>query len=151
MMINLSLKKLNTWLIFISLMLVSLSTFAQNMVVIVNVNNTENISREMIKQIYSDKRNFWETGDEIVLFELPVKDRGREIFAKALLNKSAITSQSDWSNRYVKNTIKNKVKMKPQKLVARFVSINKNAIGYIPESMAEKQNNIKIIMTINDY
>lgn len=131
-------------------MFISAPSLAQPMVVIVNVNNTESISSEMIKQIYSDKRNFWETGNPILLFELPVKDKGREIFSETLLNKSAITSQSDWSNRYVKNTIKNKVKMKPQKIVAKFVSINKHAIGYIAASVAEKHNNIKIIMTINE-
>lgn len=130
--------------------LMSLSTVAQTMVVIVNINNQEDISPEMIKQIYSDKRNFWKTGHEIVLFELPVKDKGREIFSEALLHKSAIASQSDWSNRYVKNTIKNKVKMKPKRLVARFVSRNSHAIGYIPASLAAKQKNIKVIMTIDD-
>jgi len=121
---------------------------AQQMVVVVNVDNTEIITPTIIKQIYSDKRNFWATGQQILLFELPVKDKGREIFAKALLNKSAMASQSDWSNRYVKNTIKNKVKIKPHKLVAKFVSIHKSAIGYIPLFIAEKQKNLKIVMMI---
>jgi len=150
MMRNITLKYLYVTLITVTIMFISAPSLAQPMVVIVNVNNTESISSEMIKQIYSDKRNFWETGNPILLFELPVKDKGREIFSETLLNKSAITSQSDWSNRYVKNTIKNKVKMKPQKIVAKFVSINKHAIGYITASVAEKHNNIKIIMTINE-
>lgn len=126
------------------------NAFANEIAVVVNASNNETISPEMIKQIYSDKRNFWNTGHEIFLFELPVKDKNREIFSEALLNKSAITSQSDWSNRYVKNTIKNKVKIKPQKLVAKFISKNKYAIGYIPIELAKKQKNIRIIMTINE-
>ena len=119
------------------------------MAVVVNVNNTEEITPEMIKQIYSDKRNFWKSGEQILLFELPVKHEGRELFSNTVLNKSAIASQSDWSNRYVKNTIKNKVKIKPQKLVGKFVSINKYAIGYIPTEIAKKQKNITIVMTID--
>lgn len=128
---------------------ISSSTFAQQMAVVVNVNNMEKITTLMIRQIYSDKRNFWSTGKEILLFELPVKDQGRDIFSEALLNKSAMASQADWSNRYVKNTIKNKVKIKPKKLVAKFVSIHDSAIGYIPLFMAENQKDIKVVMVIN--
>jgi len=136
-------------LLFILIFWLSSPVCAQQMVVVVNVDNMEKITPKIIKQIYSDKRNFWATGQQILLFELPVKDKGREIFAKAVLNKSAMASQSDWSNRYVKNTIKNKVKIKPQKLVAKFVSIHKSAIGYIPLLVAEKQKNLKIVMKID--
>ncbi len=136
-------------LFFSFLFCLSSPLWAQQMVVVVNVNNMEKITAKMITQIYSDKRNFWLTGQKILLFELPVKDVGREIFAEALLNKSAMASQADWSNRYVKNTIRNQVKIKPQKLVAKFVSIHKSAIGYIPLLIAEKQKNIKIVMVIN--
>lgn len=123
---------------------------AQEMVVVINAKNPDKISPEMIKQIYSDKRNFWKSGNKILLFELPVKDKRREIFSKELLNMSAIASQSKWSNRYINNTIKNKVKIKPEKLVAKFVSNYENAIGYISAAEAKKQKNLKIIMTIND-
>lgn len=132
----------------LSILLINNNTQAQNVVVVVNASNPESINPEMVKQIYSDQRNFWSTGKEILLFELPVKDKTRESFANALLNKSAISSQSDWSNRYVKNTIKNTVKIKPQQLVARFVSMHKYAIGYLPEAIAKKQKNLKIVMTI---
>lgn len=125
------------------------NVYAEQISVVVNINNNEDITPEMVKQIYTDKRNFWESGKEILLFELPVKDKGRELFSKTLLNKSAISSQSDWSNRFVKNTIKNKVKIKPEKLVAKFVSINQSSIGYISTEIAKKQKNIKIIMTID--
>ena len=43
----------------------------------------------------------------------------------------------------------NKVKIKPNKLVTQFVSINKHTIGYVPVSMTEK-NTIKVIMTIDE-
>lgn len=150
MMKNILFKTSIIILILTDMLLLSVNAMAQPMVVIVNANNTEIISREMIKQIYSDQRTSWKTGHDILLFELPVKDKGREIFAEALLNKSAMASQADWSNRYVKNTIKNNVKMKPQKLVAKFVSRHDHAIGYIPLSIAQKQKNIKVIMTIDE-
>lgn len=148
-MIALLIKYVNSLLLFIFLFCIGSSLYAQQMVVVVNENNMEKITPKMIEQIYSDKKNFWATGKAILLFELPVKDKGRDIFSEALLNKSAMASQSDWSNRYMNNTIKNKVKIKPQKLVAKFVSIHQSAIGYIPLSIAEKQKNIKVVMLIN--
>lgn len=148
-MIALIQKYIHSMLLFPLIFCISSSLCAQQMVVVVNVNNKDKITARMITQIYSDKRNFWSTGKKILLFELPVKDKGREIFSEVLLNKSAMASQADWSNRYVKNTIKNKVKIKPQKLVAKFVSIHHSAIGYIPLLIAEKQKNIKIVMIIN--
>lgn len=148
-MINLLKKPLHS-LLFLLVLVLSPSLLAQQMVVVINAKNAEEITPEMIKQIYSDKRSFWKSGNQILLFELPVKDQRREIFSKALLNKSAIASQSEWSNRYINNTIKNKVKIKPEKLVAKFVSNYQYAIGYISALEAEKQNNLKIIMTINN-
>ena len=148
-MISLLIKYLQT-VLFALILVLSPSSFAQQMVVVINANNAEEISPEMIKQIYSDKRNFWKSGNKILLFELPVKDQKREIFSKALLNKSAIASQSEWSNRFINNTLKNKVKIKPEKLVAKFVSNYEYAIGYISAVEAEKQKNLKIIMTINN-
>jgi len=148
-MLTLLPKHISSILLFFIIFSISTSLYAQKMAVVVNINNMEKITTQMITQIYSDQRNFWSTGNEILLFELPVKDQGRSVFSEALLNKSAMASQADWSNRYVKNTIKNKVKIKPQKLVAKFVSIHEFAIGYIPLLIAEKHQNIKIVMVIN--
>lgn len=140
-----------TFLVTITLLLLtsSFTLSAAEMVVVVNANNAEEITPEMIKQIYSDRRNFWQTGDQILLFELPVKDNKRTIFSNTLLNMSAIASQAQWSNRFINNTLKNKVKIKQEKLVAKFVSSYKYAIGYISAEEAKKQSNLKVVMTLN--
>ena len=46
---------------------------AEQVSVVVNINNNEEITPEMIKQIYTDKRNFWESGKEILLFDSLLK------------------------------------------------------------------------------
>ena len=122
---------------------------AEPVAVIVNSNNTEVINAETIKAIYSDKKSFWSNGEKILLFELPVKSRSREKFSQEILRKSAVLSQSDWFNRYVKNTIRNDVKLKPYKLVVRFVSHKESAIGYVPISAVNNITNVKVVMVID--
>jgi ABC-type phosphate transport system substrate-binding protein len=126
-----------------------MDAFGERIYVVVNENNVQDINAEVVKQIYSDKVSFWKNGDEILVFELPVKSHTREKFAQNVLNKSAISAQRDWSNRFVNNTIKNDVKVKPQRLVARFVGLKKSAIGYVSESEINNLTGLKIVMIID--
>jgi ABC-type phosphate transport system substrate-binding protein len=135
--------------LFVVLVFMSADVFCERIYVVVNEKNIQEINSETIKNIYSDKVSFWKNGEEILVFELPVKSNAREKFAQNVLNKSAISSQRDWSNRFVNNTIKNEVKVKPQRLVARFVGLKQSAIGYIPESEVANLSGIKIVMTID--
>ena len=116
---------------------------------VVNEKNLQEVDPETVKQIYSDKVSFWKNGEEILVFELPVKSNAREKFAQNVLNKSAISSQRDWSNRFVNNTIKNDVKVKPQRLVARFVVLKKSSVEYVPESEIANLSGLKTMMTID--
>jgi ABC-type phosphate transport system substrate-binding protein len=131
------------------LLVISNDAFSERIYVVVNEKNIQEINAELVKQIYSDKVSFWKNGDEILVFELPVKSNSREKFAQNILNKSAISSQRDWSNRFVNNTIKNDVKVKPRRLVARFVGLKQSAIGYVPESEIANLEGLKIVMTID--
>ena len=135
---------LRTLLLF-ALIPISTEAFCERIYVVVNENNVQEIDAEVVKQIYSDKVS----GEGILVFELPVKSNAREKFAQNILNKSAISTQRDWSNRFVNNTIKNEVKMKPQRLVARFVSLKESAIGYVSESEINNLNGLKIVMIID--
>jgi ABC-type phosphate transport system substrate-binding protein len=136
-------------LLLFSLILISTDVFCERIYVVVNENNVQEIDAEIVKQIYSDKVSFWKNGEEILVFELPVKSNAREKFAQNILNKSAISAQRDWSNRFVNNTIKNEVKMKPQRLVARFVGLKESAIGYVSESEINNLSGLKIVMIID--
>ena len=117
--------------------------------VIVNEKNQQKVNPEMIEQIYSDKAGYCTNGDETLVFELSVKSNTRERFAQNRLNNSAICNQRDWSNRFVNNTIKHDVHVKPQRLVARIVGLNETAIRYVPESEIANLSGLKIVMTID--
>ncbi|MEP1445143.1 MAG: hypothetical protein ABJK37_03385 [Paraglaciecola sp.] len=135
--------------LLIVLLFISTDALCERIYVVVNEKNLQEINAEVIKQIYSDKVSFWKNGQEILVFELPVKSNAREKFAQTILNKSAISTQRDWSNRFVNNTLKNEVKMKPQRLVARFVSLKESAIGYVSESEINDLSGLKIVMIID--
>lgn len=135
--------------LFFVLLAISSNVCSERIYVVVNEKNLQEVNPETVKKIYSDKVSFWNDGEEILVFELPVKSNAREKFSQNVLNKSAISSQRDWSNRFINNTIKNDVKVKPQRLVARFVGLKKSAIGYVPESEIANLSGLKIVMTID--
>jgi ABC-type phosphate transport system substrate-binding protein len=135
--------------LFLILLTMSQNVWAERIYVVVNEKNLQEVDPETVKQIYSDKVSFWKNGEEILVFELPVKSNAREKFAQNVLNKSAISSQRDWSNRFVNNTIKNDVKDKPQRLVARFVVLKKSSVEYVPESEIANLSGLKTMMTID--
>ena len=135
--------------LFLILLTMSQNVWAERIYVVVNEKNLQEVDPETVKQIYSDKVSFWKNGEEILVFELPVKSNAREKFAQNVLNKSAISSQRDWSNRFVNNTIKNDVKVKPQRLVARFVVLKKSSVEYVPESEIANLSGLKTMMTID--
>ena len=122
--------------------------FSEPVAVIVNSGNTDNVDAATVKAIYSDIKSVWANGNTIMLLELPVTATAREGFAGAVLKKSASDAQADWSNRQMNNTIKNQPKVKRDKLVVKLVGKKVDAIGYVPASMAEGAEGVKVIMTI---
>jgi ABC-type phosphate transport system substrate-binding protein len=84
--------------LFLILLAMSQNVWAERIYVVVNEKNLQEVDPETVKQIYSDKVSFWKNGEEILVFELPVKSNAREKFAQNVLNKSAISSQRDWLN-----------------------------------------------------
>ncbi|MFQ5558987.1 MAG: hypothetical protein ACE5FU_00180 [Nitrospinota bacterium] len=129
-------------------LLFSGKAFAENIVVIVNVANSQSVDMGFLKNIYSDNVTTWKNGKVIKLFDLPVKDSSREIFSQKVLGVSAKESAREWSNRKITNTAKNPPRTKRAKFVATAVAMNKLAIGYVPESLVKGKQGIKIAFTL---
>ncbi|MEP0355683.1 MAG: hypothetical protein ABJH06_11530 [Paraglaciecola sp.] len=136
-------------MIVMFLFLFSRNVMSETVYVVVNEKNTDIISPELVKLIYLDKSSVWSDGTNILVFELPVKSDARVKFCQEVLNMSPVSSQRYWSNRFVNNTIQNEVKIKPHRLVTRFVSAKESAIGYVPESEIHNMKGVRIVMTIN--
>jgi len=144
-------KILTSFLVWSALSLVILSTAhaAESVVVIVNTANTQQLDEQQIKNIYSDIVTHWENGDKIAVFNLHADDQTREQFSQKIFGESSQKLVTAENNRKITNTIKNPSKTKSARLVAKLVSKNPNAIGYIPLSMAKDVANVRIVLQID--
>ena len=118
----------------------------ESIVVIVNAENTQTLTEQQIKNIYSDIVTHWENGNKIDVFNLAVEEDARETFSQKIFGESSRQLAAAEANRKITNTIKNPTKTKGARLVAKLVSKNPNAIGYVPLSMAKDLANVRIVV-----
>ena len=137
----------NILLITISLLFAPFA-IAESVVVIVNEGNTQSLSADDIKGIYSDNVIQWADGKAIKVYDLPVKKEAREKFSQRIMGTSARAVAKEWANRKITNTAKNPPKTKKERLVIASVKKKANAIGYVSESAIKGKSGIKVIMTL---
>lgn len=123
---------------------------AADVAVIVQRSNPESLSIEQIKNIYSDRRTTWRSGQTIELYNLPASQEARDIFARQVLGMSGQASASAESRRKVNNTLKNPSKTKRERLVVSIVSKKRNAIGYVPLYMVEGEERVRIVKVLKE-
>lgn len=131
------------------LSLASSMAMAEKVAVIVNANNSQNLSKSDIAAIYSDKIVQWSNGKQIKSYDLPVKNSARSTFSEKVLGMSAKDAAKEWANRKITNTAKNPPKTKKERLVLIAVRKNVNAVGYVPAASAKGAKGIKVLMTID--
>ena len=138
-------------LTFLALLVAPMLVWAQgHVVVIVNSENTQQLSLDDVKQIYSDQVIKWKNGDTIDVYNLPLlTSRATEGFAERVLGMSAVEAARGLSNKSITNTIRNPQKTKSAELVTLLVSRNKDAIGYCFEEDIKGRSTIRIIATLD--
>lgn len=141
--------KINLFIFLILILLATASVSAENMVVIVNSSNLQNLTKDDIKNIYSDRIITWKNGDKITVYNLPVESSGREVFSQAVMGLSAQSMAAKESNRSITNTVRNPQKLKRERLVVSIVSKNPNAIGYVTEASAKAKSGLRILFVVN--
>ena len=144
-------KIINTILFCAALSLVVMQNAfgGESVVIIVNAANTQHMSEQQIKNIYSDIVTHWDNGDKIEVYNLHVDDESREVFSQKVFGESARKLASAELNRKITNTIKNPSRTKSARLVAKLVAKKPNAIGYIPLSVAKEVPNVRIVLQID--
>lgn len=123
---------------------------AADVAVIVQRSNPESLSIEQIKNIYSDHRTTWRSGQTIEVYNLPASQEAREIFSRQVLGMSGQAAASAESRRKLNNTLKNPSKTKRERLVVSIVSRKRNAIGYVPLYMVEGKDQVRIVEVLKD-
>ena len=123
---------------------------AADVAVIVQSSNPEVLTLEQIKNIYSDRRTTWRSGEKIEVYNLPESQEARDIFARQVLGMSGKAAASAELRRKVNNTLKNPSKTKRERLVVSIVSRKRNAIGYVPLYMVEGKDQIRVVKVLKD-
>lgn len=134
--------------VFIAFLLLTGVVSASEVVVIVNSSNSEQLSLDTIKNIYSDRVITWSNGNRIEMYNLPAGLEAAEIFSRKVLGLSAQAAVKKETNRKITNNLKNPSKTKSERLVVSFVSRKRNAIGYVPKYLVEDNKNIRIVATL---
>ncbi len=138
-----------TYLLFIFLSLMTSYAYAGSIVVIVNKDNSQSLTKAQLKDIYTDKVTTWNDGNRIIkLFELPARSTSREKFSQEILGMSAKESARFWANKKITNTARNLPSKKRESSVVRSVSRNPDAIGYVSKEAAEGNSDVRVILTI---
>ncbi len=125
---------------------------AESVAVIVNKDNpVSEMSISDIKKIYQDQMIKWPGGGKITVYNLPVNNSTRVLFSESVLKKPAEQAEKELANKMITNTAKNPpVTLKSNILVVFKVKKDKNAIGYVPLSVAEKKSNVvKILLKLD--
>ena len=118
------------------LMIVSLS--AEKFVLITNRDNPiKSLNRDDIKNIYLKKRRFWHE-TKLTTLNLPPQSRLRQSFEKDVLGMSAKALENYWMRQHYKGQ-RPPYRLKSPQSVLIFVKKVKGAIGYIPQSLVDKE------------
>ena len=122
---------------------------SESVVVIVNKDNQQKLSQQDIKNIYGDIVFQWKNKQRITVYNLPVDSQAREAFSQKIFGETAQRMAAEESNRKITNTINNPTITKRDRLVAKLVAKNPNAIGYIPASLLDQEADVRVILRID--
>jgi ABC-type phosphate transport system substrate-binding protein len=117
-------------------------------VVIVNSANQQELSKQDIKNIYSDIVTHWKNGKRIHLYNLPAEDEARDTFSQGVFGETTREILQEEHNRKITNSIKNPSRTKRARLISAVVRRDKDAIGYVPKGMIKDDKNIRIVLEL---
>lgn len=103
-----------------------------------------------IKQIYTNAILRWpEENTPIVIFDLSISDPVRRKFSNAVIGRSPEKVAEDWAHLKITNQAVNPpITLKSQRLIIKRVALKKGAIGYVAKRMIEKDDKVRIVLTI---
>lgn len=116
--------------------------------VIVHESNSQNLTEKEIKALYLDRLTRWEDGSKVMLYDLPLGDRYRDKFSKAILKMTALEADKQELKRRELRIKANDVEVKAKNVVVSYVERDPNAVAYVPLSLVREQSNVKVVLTI---
>lgn len=112
----------------------SASVWAGGVAVIVNKDNDHAINKELITKIYTGKDREWSNGDKILLLDLPENSPTRVSFSNDIMGQSVSSLKFTWAQMMFSGVAVPPKVVQSDAEVKKYVTENKNAIGYIKAS-----------------
>lgn len=115
----------------------SATSHSDNIVVIMNRDNTNNVDLAYINKIYSGILKAWPDGSPVFALDHSEESELRALFSTQVLNRSVANMRAIWSQNIFTG------KGMPPKVVSldtemkRLVATNRNALGYIRTSQVD--------------
>lgn len=110
---------------------------AQDIVIIVNKDNTNPVDREFVIRVYTGAIRGWPDGSPVFALDQPEDSEARQLFATTVLGKSVANLRAIWSqNIFTGRGMPPKV-TSPDSEMKHLVATNRNAIGYIKASQLD--------------
>jgi ABC-type phosphate transport system substrate-binding protein len=125
-------------------LLTVISAHAQNvstvrLAVVVNTKNpTQNVSNEVVGDLYLRRATHFPNANEVTLIDQPVNSSLYEEFYRTLTNKTPGQVQSYWSRLVFTGKGRPPRQAASSAEVKRIVNANSNSIGYVEESTIDK-------------
>lgn len=117
---------------------------ADDVVVIVNKDNTNPVDRVFVQRVYTGALKGWPDGTPVFALDMPDDSPQRERFCTVVLGKSVTHMRALWSqNIFTGKGLPPKV-ASPDSEMKRIVATNRNAIGYIRAS--ELDTSVKAVV-----
>lgn len=116
---------------------------ADDVVVIVNKDNSNVIDQTFIVRVYTGALKGWPDGSPVIAFDQAEDTPARELFCTSVLRKSAANVKAIWSqNIFTGKGLPPKIES-PDAAMKRAVAANRNAIGYV--RLSQVDNTVKVV------
>ncbi len=119
---------------------------AAEIAVIVNKNNTNEVTRDMIERIYKAELGAWPGGSSTAIFDLPDNSETRAAFTQQLLGKSVSAIKALWTVKLFSGKATPPKVLNSDADMKSAVAGNPNAIGYIKASNTD--SSVKVVLTL---
>jgi hypothetical protein len=144
-----------SYLVSLSLVLVSLPAFAESLSFIVNAKvNIDKLSIAEIRQIYLKEKQIWSSGQSIIVFDQSEATISHKILLKAVIQNSAADWDGYWIERKHTRGDQEPQKLPSDLMMLRMVDAVEGALGYVKSSALNpkvlSQFKIKSVATVEE-
>lgn len=123
---------------------------AEPVAVIVNRENTAGgMGPGEIRKLYTNSTLNWPDGNPVILYDLLIENRLREVFSSKILGKDPERVAEEWAHLKITNQAKNPpVTVKSEALIIKRVAAERGAIGYVSLSAVRNNPQVRVVFTI---